>query len=88
MYLNVSMSSTEFRKPWQELKDRGKISDVYVGGFSCSGGVWRSSENSLMKGMDEGFNIFEPLFNLFTNEKFPGKVWIFRVHRWTISFPG
>lgn len=57
MYLNVSMSSTEFPQPWQELKDRGKISDVYVGGFSCSGGVWRSSENSLMKGMDEGFNI-------------------------------
>ncbi len=57
MYLNVSMSSTEFPAPWQELKDAGKLSNAYVGGFSCSGGVWRSSENSLMKGMDEGFNI-------------------------------
>lgn len=57
MYQNVSLSSTEFPAPWQELKDAGKLPNVYVGGFSCSGGVWRSSENSLMKGMDEGFNI-------------------------------
>lgn len=57
MYLNVSLSSTEFPQPWQDLKNAGKLPNVYVGGFACSGGVWRSSENSLMKGMDEGFNI-------------------------------
>ena len=57
LYLNVSLSSTEFPQPWQDLKNAGKLPNVYVGGFACSGGVWRSSENSLMKGMDEGFNI-------------------------------
>ena len=65
MYLNVSMSSTEFPKPWQELKDRGKISDVYVGGFSCSGGGLGSFDNRLLEGGGGGFNIFWRCFCFF-----------------------
>lgn len=75
IYMNVSLERDEDKVPWSWLigKEGYESTGVFAGGYYYLGGVWRSSEMSIMKDalVDPDFNaysrflIYERLYNIY-----------------------